>query len=147
MNRLVIHFPVLDAELQRRLAPVARDLGEEVAAFLREKLSGAGGGHHWPGLPNPSSAPGEYPAEQTGALLACLGSREVDPLYHQAGALNSVAPVPIEAWELEYPSPPGTPSPRSASHGARPWITKAFMDEELRERLRAVPGRHGLNAR
>lgn len=130
--------PNLHALLARHCDPVMRDVAETASDFLKEKLSGPGSGIQHPGLPNPSSLPGEYPAEQSGALLACIGAEQVAPGTYEIGALNSVAPVPIEAYALEFPEPPNSPVSRSTAHGARPWISKAAGDEELHDRLRAT---------
>lgn len=133
--------PNMRALLLARMEPVAEAMAQEAAGFLKEKLSGAGSGLHHPGLPNPSSAPGEYPAEQSGDLLACIGVQSTGPAQYEVGALNSVAPVPAEAWALEYPSPPSSPITRQSPHGARPWLSKALGDEELHDRLRAAAQR------
>lgn len=136
-NRLTV-VPNLHELLARHCDPVMRDVAEVASDFLKEKLSGPGSGIQHPNLPNPSSLPGEYPAEQSGDLLACIGFEQVAPGVYEVGALNSVAPVPVEAWALEYPQPPDSPVDRSTAHGARPWISKAAGDEELHDRLRAT---------
>lgn len=136
-NRLTV-TPNLHELLARHCDPVMRDVAETTSDFLREKLSGPGSGIQHPNLPNPSSLPGEYPAEQSGDLLACIGAEQVAPSQYAVGALNSVAPVPIEAWALEYPQPPSSPVDRQTAHGARPWLSKAAGDEELHDRLRPV---------
>lgn len=135
-NRLTV-MPNLHELLARHCDPVMRDVAEVASDFLKEKLAGPGSGIQHPGLPNPSSLPGEYPAEQSGDLLACIGLERVAPSEYDVGALNSVAPVPVEAWALEYPQPPDSPVDRQTAHGARPWISKALGDEELHDRLRA----------
>ena len=147
MNRLVIDQLLLQAALATQLRPVSEVMGETVAGFLKEKLSGPGGGTHHPGLPNPSSAPGEYPAEQSGALVGAIGHEAVDAFHQRAGALNSVAPVPVEAFALEFPSPPNSPVQRSTQHGARPWASKALQDAELRQRLREAVSKRGARLR
>lgn len=123
--------PDLEARLLRLLAPKVRAAGQEVKAFLTEKLSGPGSGVQWPGQPNPSSAPGEYPAEQSGDLVGSLDAREVGPLHWQAGAFEA----PPEAFWLEFPPPPGSPFAKKTGYGARPWISKAFNDAELHARI------------
>ena len=130
--------PNLHELLARHCDPVVREVAEEARDFLKEKLSGPGSGIQHPDLPNPSSLPGEYPAQQSGDLLACIGLERVAPSEYDVGALNSVAPVPVEAWALEYPEPPSSLVSRQTAHGARPWISKALGDEELHDRLRAV---------
>lgn len=147
MNRLVIDQSRLQAALAAQLGPVSEAMGQTVAGFLKEKLSGPGSGTHHPGLPNPSSAPGEYPAEQSGDLVRSIGHEAVDAFHQRAGALNSVAPVPVEAFVLEFPSPPSSPVKRSTQHGARPWISKARLDSELRQRLREAISKRGARLR
>lgn len=132
--------PDLPALLARHCDALAQDLAHDARDFLKEKLSGPGSGIQHPGLPNPSSLPGEYPAQQSGDLLACIGADQVAPSAYEVGALSSVAPVPIEAWALEYPQPPDSPVDRQTAHGARPWLSKALGDEELHDRLRATAG-------
>jgi hypothetical protein len=135
--RFVLNPAVL-AQLQLRLAPAVDTVADETLGFLRDKLSGGGSGVQYPGRPRPSSAPGEWPAEQSGALLACLGKADLGPLARAVGALNSVGPVPPEAWALEYPAPQGSPVSRQGPAGARPWASRALADSELRERIRAA---------
>ncbi|WP_179944618.1 hypothetical protein [Deinococcus radiopugnans] len=147
MNRLVIDQGRLRAALAAQLGPVSEAMGETVAGFLREKLDRPGSGTHHPGLPNPSSAPGEYPAEQSGDLVRAIGHEAVDAFHQRAGALNSVAPVPVEAFALEFPSPPSSPVKRSTQHGARPWASKALLDSELRQWLREAVSKRGARLR
>ncbi|AFZ67074.1 hypothetical protein [Deinococcus peraridilitoris] len=128
--------PHLERELDRALDKVGEGIAEEFVSFLLDRLSGPGSGTHWPGLPNPSSSPGDYPAEQSGALLASIGKsqRSLNGMW-AVGALNEIAPVPVEAWALEYPSPPGSPVKRDSEHGSRGWLSKALADDELHARL------------
>jgi hypothetical protein len=141
-----VHFvlnPNVLATLAARLAPAVRIMAEETEAFLKEKLSGPGSGVQYPGQPHPSSQAGDYPAEQSGDLLACIGKAQVGPLAWHTGALNSVAAVPLQAWALEYPSPRGTPVSRQGPLGARPWASKALADPELHTRITAALRQHG----
>jgi len=104
------------------LAALAEQAGaQEAAAFLREKLNQPGSGNKWPGLPNTSSAPGEYPAKQSGKLLDSIDAQPLGQFW-AFGSFNA----PPEAWGLEYPAP---------GHVARPWLSKALADPELRERV------------
>ncbi|MFW8627628.1 hypothetical protein [Deinococcus sp. ME38] len=137
MTTLKLH---LDAQerLRRYLQPALEAIAQETLTFLQEKLNQPGSGVHHPGLPNPSSNPGEYPAKQSGALLACLGAAQLTDGSWVVGALNSVAPVPVEAWALEFPAPPNSPIDRNTVYGARPWLSKAHGDPELHARIRGA---------
>ncbi|MEI3783780.1 hypothetical protein U9R89_21925 [Pectobacterium brasiliense] len=126
--------PDLDDQLARLLAPHVAQAARTVAAFLRQKMTGPGSGVQWVGQPRPSSAPGEYPAEQTGALVDSLDAQAVNLLHWQAGAFNA----PEQAFWLEYPPPPDAPFSKTTAHGARPWISKAFQDPELYQRIIAA---------
>lgn len=123
----------LDAQLARELDGISEALAGEFKAFLVEKLSGPGSGVHWPGQPNPSSAPGQYPAEQSGALVQSIDARREGD-HWEVGSFDA----PPEAFALEYPSPPGSPITRQSDHGARPWLSKALTDPDLHRRLEEV---------
>ncbi|WP_161881940.1 hypothetical protein [Deinococcus alpinitundrae] len=113
--------PQLRAMLLARAALAEKAGAEEAAAFLREKLEGAGTGNKWPGLPNTSSAPGEYPAEQSGKLLKSIDAQPMGQFW-AFGSFNA----PVEAFALEYPAPGRT---------ARPWLSKMLADPDARERV------------
>ncbi|GAA4002364.1 hypothetical protein GCM10022631_11320 [Deinococcus rubellus] len=122
--------PALRALLLAKAALAEKAGAEEAAAFLREKLGEAGSGNKWPGLPNTSSAVGSYPVEQSGKLLASIDAQPSGQFW-AFGSFNA----PPEAWALEYPSPPGSPITRQSEHGARPWLSKAMSDVDMRERV------------
>lgn len=126
--------PDLDEQLARLLSRHVARAARTVTSFLHEKLSGPGSGVQWPGQPRPSSAPGEYPAEQAGTLVGSLDAQAVSALHWQAGAFNA----PQEAFWLEYPPPPDAPFSKKTDHGARPWISKALNDPELHARIVAA---------
>lgn len=137
MTRLKLH-PDARERLRQYLQPALEVVASTTLVFLREKLNQPGSGVHHPGLPHPSSNPGEYPAKQSGALLACLGAIQLTDGSWVVGALNSVAAVPVEAWALEFPEPPTSPVNRTTPYGARPWLSKAHGDPELHARIRAA---------
>jgi hypothetical protein len=109
---------LMDAQFSRAEAAGA----QAAATFLAEKLDQPGTGKQWPGLPNISSAPGQYPAKQSGALLASIKARQVNGVWFW-GSFNT----PPEGFYLEYPKP--------GDSGARPWMSKALSDPELYERV------------
>ncbi|GAA5514773.1 hypothetical protein Dcar01_03534 [Deinococcus carri] len=117
--------PDLDREMDALFDRADEAMAEAAAGFLREVLDQPGAGVKWPGLPNPSSAPGAYPARQSGDLLKSIGAQKVGQEWH-FGSFNA----PPEAWALEYPSPPDSPITRQSAHGARPWLSK-FLGDEL----------------
>lgn len=88
------------------------------AQFAREKLSGSGSGIHYVGLPNTSSLPSEYPAEQTGELL-----NSVDNWFVAGdGWVFGLHDAPIEAVMLEF---------KPVGMGGRPLMMQMFADTEL----------------
>ncbi|GAA5503015.1 hypothetical protein Dxin01_02764 [Deinococcus xinjiangensis] len=123
----------LDEEFERLFDEADERLARAAANFLTDVLGQAGSGTHWPGLPNPSSAPGQYPAEQSGKLRESIDAQLIEGVW-EFGSFNA----PPEAWALEYPSPPNSPITRQSAHGARPWLSKALTDPDLLERLWAA---------
>lgn len=113
--------PALRPLLLLKAALAEKAGAEEAAGFLREKLDQPGTGNKWPGLPNTSSAPGEYPAFQRGKLLDSIDAQPSGQFW-AFGSFNA----PPEAFGLEYPAP---------GRVARPWLSKALSDFELRERV------------
>lgn len=118
--------PDFDREMDALFDRADEAMAEAAAGFLRQVLDQPGTGTHWPGLPNPSSAPGHYPARQGGDLVKSIGAQQVGGQWH-FGSFNA----PPEAWALEYPSPPGSPITRGTGRGARPWLSKALGDPEM----------------
>jgi len=73
---------------------------------------------HHEGNPNRSSAPGEYPAEQTRALRDSVGIATMGPLEVTFGVFDA----PDYALKLEYDPP---------SQGGRPFMSMALHDPEI----------------
>lgn len=116
------NFAALDAFLGNLLDGVA----EETADFLREELEGEGTGIHHPHLPNRSSSPQEYPAEQMGDLVRSIGWERTGPWTREVGSIHE--PIPAHGFLLEV---------RPVSKGGRPWASRALVDPRLYARLRA----------
>lgn len=114
-------------ELQRRLDALALKGAEAAADVLRDKLSGPGTGRQHPGLPNRSSAQGEYPAEQTGQLKASVGARPGE----QGGAVFGLLDPPDYAAALHFKPP---------TDGGRPVMLDALNDEDIRRAIRQAVG-------
>ena len=101
------------------------------AEKLTEVLSGPGSGQHWPNQPNASSAEGEYPAEQSGALLDSIGTEVTGPTEVAVGAFNA----PAEAFELEFRDPVA---------GGRPWLSKSAEDPAFHQAIDSAIHRAAL---
>ena len=107
------------AELKRRLSPVALAGAQGGAEVLAEKLSGPGSGRQYPGLPNRSSAEGEYPAEQEGDLL---GSVDAQPAGEAAAVFGLINNPPAHAIALHS---------RPPDMGGRPVMDDARHDRDI----------------
>lgn len=112
------------AELHRRLTARALKGAEAGAEVLRDKLSQEGSGRHHGGQPNRSSAPGEYPALQTGDLRDSIAAQEAGDLRARFGALNDPPP---EALFMQVLPP---------DQGGRPYLDLAYADEDVRDAVR-----------
>lgn len=80
--------PNFRANLERHLGRMMRAAAIAASDQLRDNVSGQGRtGTHWPSLPFPSSAPGEFPTEQDGGrLVAASGfSQTRDRLVWRVG--------------------------------------------------------------
>lgn len=115
--------PDFDREMDALFDALDEQMAHAAADFLRTAMNKPGGGIKWPGLPNTSSAPGEYPVVQHRKLLDSLDAQQIAGEWH-FGSFNA----PPEAWSLEYPSPSGSPITRQSAHGARPWLSKLLGD-------------------
>lgn len=83
---------VLDVALE----DVCRAIQTEAVAQI---MTGAKSGVHWPGAKNPSSAPGEAPAVQTGALVSSIQYEKNGSQWLVGVPKSSTAPYAIF---LEY---------------------------------------------
>lgn len=115
--------PVGMAELQRRLQQRAVHAAHEAAEVLRAKLGGEGSGVHYAGLPRRSSAPGEYPAKQTGELQASVGSRP-----RKGGAEFGLLDAPPYTAALHFKPP---------AAGGRPVMDMALADDDIQRAVRS----------
>ena len=70
-------LPIInEARIQAAISQAGNMAGQEIVKRARDGiLSGAKSGRHYPGLPNQSSAPGEYSANQSGDLLNSINYR------------------------------------------------------------------------
>lgn len=107
----------LKAELERILAPKLALAAREAAAAMREEISaGVRGGVHYPTQPRRSSAKGEPPQRQSGALVASVAHERVGVLEYRFGYLNN--PPPYAFWLEFRPSS----NPKLPGNGLRPYI-------------------------
>lgn len=111
-------FTALEAHLQGIVEAAA----EASANFLRDRLAGPGTGVQHPGLPNRSSTPDEYPAEQSGDLLESIDARPAGRLTEAVGAFDA----PMHAFKLEF------------MDDGRPWASKAVHDPENHDAMNAA---------
>lgn len=117
------------AQLDLLLRRVTMAAAKGGAAELREKLSGAGSGTHHPGQPNPSSAEGEYPAEQQGDLRDSI---KPVPLGGTRSAFGSVdGPGYVLALHYKPPGEGGRPFLDDAKHDRG--IHRAMLDQVREE--------------
>ena len=102
------------------LEDTLHDMAAGAANKLQEKLSQEGSGMHHEGNPNRSSAPGEYPAEQTRALRDSVNILQMGPFEVAFGVFDA----PDYALKLEYEPP---------SRGGRPFMSMALVDPEIHQ--------------
>ena len=112
---MAVFYGVLDVILKAHMEAA----GEAAAAYLKDALSQAGSGVQYPGQPNRSSSPEEYPAGQSLRLAESIASQPGPGLTVEVGAL--IDPPP-EAPALLLKPP---------SAGGRDWLGRAFHDEQL----------------
>lgn len=109
-------LPIInEARLQAAISQAGNMAGQEIVKRARDGiLSGAKSGRHYPGLPNQSSAPGEYSANQSGDLLNSIN-------YRMSGHFLSIYATSGHAGYQEY----GT-----SKMGARPNLKKAIEESD-----------------
>ena len=112
-----LKFSGLEAHLNRVLESMAHAAKDQ----LKENLSGGGSGAQYPRQPNPSSAPGEYPAEQSGSLLSSVGVRRDGD-----GWTFGVYDPPGYAAALEFKAP---------SSGGRPFLEPTMTDPDTHQAM------------
>ena len=112
-----LNFSALEVHLSRVLGAMA----EAAKDKLKENLSGGGSGVQYPNQPNASSAPGEYPAEQSGSLLSSVGTRR-DGDGWTFGVYNP----PGYAAALEFKAP---------LSGGRPFLEPTMTDPETHQAM------------
>ncbi|PJI53535.1 hypothetical protein CTI14_27160 [Methylobacterium radiotolerans] len=103
---------------------------QEAAEVLRDKLSGSGSGRKYPGLPNRSSTPGEYPAEQTSDLVNSIDARVESSGKALFGPIRS---PPVEAGYLHFSSEEDMALLhfRPPDMGGRPFLDDARHDRDI----------------
>lgn len=116
----------LAARISAGLDEAAHLVGSTLVKHVKDQiLSGEKSGRHYPGLPNQSSAPGEYSANQSGDLLNSIDYRVED-----VGLVDFFATSGHAGYQ-EY----GT-----SKMGARPnlWMAIEECDSEIKQILTDV---------
>ncbi|GHG21481.1 hypothetical protein GCM10017784_11220 [Deinococcus indicus] len=128
--------PGAAGQLRDVLRRVTLAAAEGGAATLREKLSGPGSGTYHPGQPNQSSAPGEYPAEQSGAVR---DSVMAVPIGDTRSAFGSVdGPAHVIPLHFKPPDAGGRPFMDDAKHDRD---IHAGMRDAVRQEVQRAPQR------
>lgn len=97
------------------------------ASITKAHLDEPGMGIHWPGLPNPSSARGQYPARQFGPLQDSIGNERAGVARYYVGSIHNPPP---EAHYMEF---------KPVKMGGRPWLSKSMEDPQTHQEMnRAV---------
>jgi hypothetical protein len=126
-----INPAVFDRAVRKQIRP--RLERAAIAALGRLEFNiqaGTRSGVHHPGNPRQSSAPGEYPQEQSSELLNSLDFVMITDLKATVGALNN---APFWAHDLEF-------LPDTA--GGRPWLKRTMLESETQvAMLDAIAGR------
>lgn len=113
------------ARLERLLKSVVEEGARTGAKTLKEFSSQSGGGIHWDHLPNRSSAPGEYPAKQTGTLLRKIQMRKVSFMEARYGIVKAGE----AQFNLEF---------FPTSMGGRAPLKKSAHDPKMHEAIKAA---------
>ena len=103
-------------QLQNLVKRVVEQGARSGAAFTKEVTSHEGSGIKYDFLPNRSSAPGEYPAYQSGTLNKSIQMRKVNVFEARYGAVNATQ----EIINLEY-------FPQHM--GGRQWLSRTVHDK------------------
>jgi hypothetical protein len=117
------------AALRKAIEQQTRPAFERGAIALLGRLeqniqAGERSGIHHPENPRQSSAPGEYPQEQTGDLLNSLDFRVISNTRVEVGAINN---PPEYAVDLEtFPE----------DQGGRRFLTRTVEEAETRDAIR-----------
>lgn len=116
------------AVMAARHKTLMQEAALEGAVDLERNLSSTQGtGVHWSGLPNRSSAPGEYPVRQSGQLQSGVGVEEGNGTAAEVVIRDDLGKL----LGLEFsppssnPNQPGTPNRRS---GGRAPMWETFTD-------------------
>jgi hypothetical protein len=110
------------ARLERLVKKLVEEGARAGAKYTKEQLSGSGSGKEYSNLPRRSSAPGEYPAKQSGQLAKKIQMRKVDNLNASFGAVKATQYM----LNLEF---------FPASLGGRKWLTKIYLDKGTHEAI------------
>ncbi|MGL5005441.1 MAG: hypothetical protein ACRDAM_21155 [Casimicrobium sp.] len=119
--------PGFNAAIIAHLEPKLERGATRAALIIVDRLDQPGSGVKYSSLPNRSSAPGEYPARQSGELINSIDAREIALASFGVGSFNA----PDQAWYLEF-DPPGAPGfERSTDSGVRQWLSRTMEDAEV----------------
>lgn len=95
-------FGAIADRLEARIAAGQEAGADALVKDITADMGTAKHGHHWPGLDNTSSAPGESPAIQSGDLVESLRAY---PLGHGDWAMAAGGPDAPHAIDLELGAP------------------------------------------